>query len=191
MRLLFFQLLLPILLILITPVEHPSTMPHLLQDFKLQAKALMPPVCGLFMLIPSYIDELFSGEGNVISTYDKDKNAASVPSCKFLSIDHFLCSNLMTVVDNFQFYVHIMVNWLEHPVKSQNACLKKCSESKNTLSQVPLLTLSHAQFITAALAAHAYQKTYIPGPTSGLGMWVSWSNSEYILILCWSTPKYS
>ena len=88
---------------------------------------------------------------------------------------HFVCSNMMTVVDTFQFYTHVMVDWLEHPEKSL--------ELKNTLSQILLLTLLCTQFITAALAAHGYQKTYIMGPTSRPCMWVSWSGLVYFLTL--------
>jgi hypothetical protein len=58
------------------------------------------------------------GESNAMPTPDEGENAAPVPSFKFSLINHFLCSNMMTVVDNFQFYVHVTVDWLEHPGKS-------------------------------------------------------------------------
>lgn len=52
---------------------------------------------------------------------------------------------------------------------------KKQSMSKNTPDAISVLRMTHPKFVAAALTAHGYQNVYIPGPTSGPGMQISWT----------------
>ena len=79
------------------------------------------------------------------------------------------------VVNAQEFFVLVTLEWTERVKTARSSRPKKQSESKNTPSIIKVLTLHRGQFVTAALAAHGYQKAYIPGPTSGPGMQISWS----------------
>ena len=78
------------------------------------------------------------------------------------------------------FYVLVTIEYLERSAPTHgNAKGKKHAASKNTVDQIAILSCSHVQFITAALAAHNLQNVYIPGPTNGPGFKIHWTGSRY------------
>ncbi|KIL54227.1 hypothetical protein M378DRAFT_19111 [Amanita muscaria Koide BX008] len=95
-------------------------------------------------------------------------------------IDHVepAVNDNISTVNDLTFYVLVIVEWTERAAKGgRNPRPKKVSESKNTPSSVEVLKISRSEFITAALSAHNYHKLYIPGPTAGPNMRVSWTGS--------------
>ncbi|PPQ76057.1 hypothetical protein CVT26_005439 [Gymnopilus dilepis] len=77
--------------------------------------------------------------------------------------------------ENHEFFVLVILEWTERVKAGRSVRPKKVMESKNTPDVVKILTLTRAQFVTAALSAHGLQNAYIPGPTSGPGMQISWT----------------
>jgi len=78
-------------------------------------------------------------------------------------------------VNLHEFFVLVTLDWIERVKTARSSHPKKHSESKNASDVIKILSLSRVQFVVAALAAHGYQNTYIPGPTSGPGMQISWA----------------
>ena len=86
------------------------------------------------------------------------------------------------------FFVAVTIEWLEASNTSGRGCAnaakaKKVSSVMQTASQLPVLTLSHAEMLTACLAAHEYHETYVIGINNGPGMKIYWAGSLYVSTL--------
>ncbi|KAF8868520.1 hypothetical protein CPB84DRAFT_1857570 [Gymnopilus junonius] len=88
----------------------------------------------------------------------ENQQAADESSGAEVSIDELL--------KNHDFYVLVTLEWTERIKTVRSSRPKKMNESKNTPDVVKVLTMTHPQFVMAALTAHGYQQAYIPGPTS-------------------------
>jgi hypothetical protein len=78
-------------------------------------------------------------------------------------------------VNSQEFFVLVTFEWTEQIKMVRSTRPKKQSESKNSPDTISVLKMTRSKFATAALAAHGYQHVYIPGPTSGPGMQISWA----------------
>jgi hypothetical protein len=78
-------------------------------------------------------------------------------------------------VNSQEFLVLVTFEWTEQIKTVRSSRPKKQSESKNTPDTINVLEMTHPEFATAALTAHGYQNVYIPGPTSGPRMQISWT----------------
>jgi len=82
------------------------------------------------------------------------------------------------IVKETKFFVLVTAEWLERNAKAtRGARSKKCAETKHTPDQVAILSLTRADFVAAALAAHGLQNSYVAGSVSGPNMKISWSGS--------------
>ncbi|KAF8968731.1 hypothetical protein BDZ97DRAFT_1755029 [Flammula alnicola] len=79
------------------------------------------------------------------------------------------------LLNSREFFILVTFEWTERVKSVRSSRPKKTSESKNTPDAIKVLSLTRAQFVTAALTAHGHQSAYIPGATSGPGMQISWS----------------
>lgn len=83
-------------------------------------------------------------------------------------------------VNSQEFFVLVTFEWTEQVKVARSSHPKKHAESKNTPKAIKVLMMGQSQFVIAALTAHDYQQAYIPGPTSGPGMKISWQGFAYV-----------
>lgn len=86
----------------------------------------------------------------------------------------FYCTHLQLKVKSQAFFVLVTLEWTEQIRSGRSVRPKKHNESKNTPDAIKVLQMTRSSFITAALTAHGHQNIYLPGPTSGPGMQISW-----------------
>jgi len=79
------------------------------------------------------------------------------------------------LVNAHRFFVHVTLEWTERSKTARSTRSKKQEETKSTPDALEVLNMSRTGFVPAALTAHGYQNAYIPGPTSGPGMQVTWT----------------